>query len=53
MMLYLRARSLMQTVGAIRSARSQREAEELLSRAIALEGTFGAAYIERARVRMS
>lgn len=51
--LYLRARVSMRTVAAIRSAADQQSAEQLLNGAIALDPGFGAAYLERARVRLS
>ena len=50
--LYLKARLAMQTIYARRSAREQARALDLLDRAIALDGEFAAAYLQRARVRM-
>jgi len=51
--LYLQALSSTQTAIARRSPREQDRAEALLSRAIALDPALGAAYLQRARVRMS
>jgi TolB-like protein len=50
--LYLKARLAMETASARRSAREQARALDLLDRAIALDGEFAAAYLQRARVRM-
>lgn len=51
--LYLKARLGMQTVVQMRSSREQQKALALLDRAIALDDMFVAAYLQRARVRMS
>jgi TolB-like protein/DNA-binding winged helix-turn-helix (wHTH) protein len=51
--LYLQALASTQTAIAMRSSREQDRAEASLSRAIALDPDFGAAYLQRARVRMS
>ena len=51
--LYLKSRLSMRVVAAARSARELHDAEEPLSRAIELDPQFGAAYLERARVRLS
>jgi tetratricopeptide (TPR) repeat protein len=51
--LYLQARLVMLTIDAMRSPREQDRALALLDRSIALDDTFAAAYLQRARVRMS
>jgi TolB-like protein/DNA-binding winged helix-turn-helix (wHTH) protein len=51
--LYLKSRQSMAVVAAARSARELNDAEEPLSRAIELDPRFGAAYLERARIRLS
>jgi TolB-like protein len=51
--LYLKARLGMQTVTGNRSPREQQKALALLDRALALDDRFAAAYLQRARVRMS
>jgi len=51
--LYLKARLGMQTVTGMRSPREQQKALALLDRAIALDDTFAAAHLQRARVRMN
>jgi TolB-like protein/DNA-binding winged helix-turn-helix (wHTH) protein len=51
--LYLKSRQSMRVVAAARSAQELNEAEEPLSRAIELDPRFGAAFLERARVRLS
>jgi tetratricopeptide (TPR) repeat protein len=50
---YLQARLSVQTIYAQRSAREQARSMALLDGAIALDPAFGAAYLQRARVRMS
>jgi TolB-like protein/DNA-binding winged helix-turn-helix (wHTH) protein/Tfp pilus assembly protein PilF len=51
--LYLKARLTVQTAYAARAAREQGRAMELLDRALTLDPSFAAAYLLRARVRMS
>lgn len=51
--LYLKARLGMQTVAGQRSPRDQQKALALLDRGLALDDSFAAAYLQRARVRMS
>lgn len=51
--LYLQARLVMLTIDAMRSPREQDRAMALLDRSIALDDSFAAAYLQRARVRMS
>jgi tetratricopeptide (TPR) repeat protein len=51
--LYLKARLTVLTIDAMRSPREQAKAMQLLDRSIALDGRFAAAYLQRARVRMS
>ncbi|HEU4780884.1 MAG TPA: winged helix-turn-helix domain-containing protein [Steroidobacteraceae bacterium] len=51
--LYLKSQLSMLTIHAARSPRVQLEALGLLDRAIGLDGTFAAAYLARARIRMA
>lgn len=51
--LYLKSQLSMMTIHAARSPRVQLEALELVERAIGLDGTFAAAYLARARIRMA
>ena len=51
--LYLQALLSIQAVDAMRSLRGQLPAQDLLDRAVILDPSFAAAYVQRARVRMS
>ncbi|HET9474920.1 MAG TPA: hypothetical protein VFO82_13565 [Steroidobacteraceae bacterium] len=51
--LYLKSQLSMMTIHAARSPRVQLEALELVERALGLDGTFAAAYLARARIRMA